>query len=209
MRSSGRGTPTAETRVLALLLLALATPNGSALLASSATVAEARTASACPQSIAEVDLETYLSQLEVPEPGECTFDPRNGSPVTITATHYADLDGRSGDEVVVRAQTCFMNTGGADISRVLRLHCPGNGEPWSLVEIPVAPVPVSELPGQLRAAMWLEVTGATLQSTADLYAPESADSNPQWTVTATYQFIDGRFEVSTLLLKELGPTPFP
>lgn len=164
---------------------------------------ELRSENKCAVSMREIDLEVWLSKQEVPDPGDCTFDPGFGSPVMLTAVEYADLDHRPGDEAVVRAQTCFMNTGGADINRVLRLRCAPDGQSWSLEEIPVAPYSTLDLPGQPRSALWLEVHEGSLRGTVLLFAPESA-REPRWKLVVGFRLAGNGFEIASETVEELA-----
>ncbi|MEM7581959.1 MAG: hypothetical protein AAF560_01145 [Acidobacteriota bacterium] len=134
----------------------------------------------------------------IPNPDDCGMDlgPDN-LPVDLKSVDYADLDGEPGEEVVVRAQTCFFFSGGADISEVLKLSCSEDGE-WTLAEIPVESVPCEIGPGRPRYAAKLYTDGSTLKSWVSLYRPTDINVEATWNRDVTYVLIDGVFKIRSI-----------
>ena len=174
----------------ALLVIALAS------VAGPLRGAAERPHESCPPTIRDLDLEELLSRRHVPDPSECTFAPGTSRPVELHSVTYAELDDRPGEEAVVRAQTCFMNTGGADISAVYALRCDGSS--WSLVEIAIEESRPPADPGRQRSTPRLTVEAGSLVANVELYSPSSAV--PEWRRRTVYRHDGGRFVIDSSAL---------
>ena len=158
---------------------------------------------ACPDSIRAIDLEKYLVADYAPDPAQCLHPIRDGRTVQLFSVQYGDLDGDDQEEAVVRAQSCYMGTGGADISDVFKLECSSDGSDWSLARIPVEEVAYDEGPGRPRAAPWLKIEGKQLVSSSALYRFDASDPEPTWQRIVTYTWLDGRFAIESVVTREL------
>ena len=184
-------------------LLVLALQIGSATSAAQ----EAVPTSDCPESIQDVDMERFLDEHDGVEAEDCLGPVSGGPTVDLKSVQYGELDGETGLEAVVRAQTCVMGTGGSDVSDVLKLHCAADGAGWSLNAIPVEKIPYGSGPGDPRYAAYLEVDGTHLRSSQTLYRDEDASVEPSWERLVTYTFDGERFKIESVTVRALERRP--
>ena len=81
-------------------------------------------------TIRDLDLGAYLAEREESALRDCPSQPA----LEVVAVAYADLDSDGSEEAVVEARTCWMGTGGLDISEVLKLGASGEIVPLQFAE---------------------------------------------------------------------------
>jgi len=104
----------------------------------------------------------------------------------------------------VRAISCYMNSGGADISEVLTLTCSSDGS-WALESLDVEEVPYDFFSGgRRRGAPRLEVVAGGLTAKSFLYSSEASNLEPGWELEADYYFNGSAFEIERIEVSALG-----
>jgi hypothetical protein len=134
---------------------------------------------AAPLNIREVDFKEILKGklsddvLEI-----CAPEESGTGPIRILRIHYADLDGKQGEEAVVLAMSCMAGTGGADVFGVFRLSKTGE-----VVELQVDDNKLNfeekDYSANLRGKMNFEIEGGKIVKTFPIYIGHEPNCCPE------------------------------